>query len=796
MSGLKLGYAAFGELSRIQKMLVCACAFVLFLGLFGALVALTGVELPALAIVCAIIGGAAVCAALWAYMDGAIKGVFLNRRTALIAGGVLIVVLIILNQVIARGGAYFINAFIAKVGAQTQFYDMPYVQGGTFEVSLFCLIVGGLVALVACILARRGTIIVPCVLAIAACCGLSAGWLDAGLWIAPFALGLLGCAGLKATIASGAWSNRAPASVIVALLAFFVVSSGIGVIACGGTRTDSPFGSDIVSSIAWKLKYGDATFAMPGGKLKDLGALDDALNAAGEKQVALHIETSQPTYEYLRGFVGERYTGSSWEPLDSRDVMADRGLFYWLDQAGFSGSSQIAQSASAAGFSGGDLSQLSISVSHVRDGFAYEPYGSVSDSGVSEVTDFSSVRRDADDRDLLFDPSLVRRAYLVQEKLEGVQGTEAGEATVGSARTYLDAEGAYREFIERAYLEIPDEVSETFASLYGAPTKLTAEQAKIVASSLLGDTVSYSTEIVTGNGDEDFVTWFLNEQRSGYSVHYATAATLLMRYYGVPARYVEGYVLNTAALDAEASGSEAQASDEASDTTNGKSAYDLSEKQAHAWVEYYLDGVGWVPFDVTPGYGDPSFFETTENIELQDAAQNWSIGEAREDSTWTPPEAEENEQDKQRSPIFDELEKLDLIWPLVLLGFLVTLACAFYVRSRLLHARLAEFLSRDHESAAVPFAYLVQLLSECGNVSFANKPYSEQTEAVEAAQLCSASSFKMAAETNDAALFSTRGSSPQEISSVLLCIEEVHSSLNENTTKVQRFVQRHIRCLW
>ena len=30
----------------------------------------------------------------------------------------------------------------------------------------------------------------------------------------------------------------------------------------------------------------------------------------------------------------------------------------------------------------------------------------------------------------------------------------------------------------------------------------------------------------------------------------------------------------------------------------------LDESHAHAWAEYYLDGVGWVPFETTPGYMD------------------------------------------------------------------------------------------------------------------------------------------------------------------------------------------------
>lgn len=77
---------------------------------------------------------------------------------------------------------------------------------------------------------------------------------------------------------------------------------------------------------------------------------------------------------------------------------------------------------------------------------------------------------------------------------------------------------------------------------------------------------------------EDFAIWFLTEAETGYCVHYATAATVLLRAAGIPARYVEGYMTHVNA---------------------GKTTV-VRENRAHAWVEYFLDGVGWVTLDPTP----------------------------------------------------------------------------------------------------------------------------------------------------------------------------------------------------
>ena len=80
-------------------------------------------------------------------------------------------------------------------------------------------------------------------------------------------------------------------------------------------------------------------------------------------------------------------------------------------------------------------------------------------------------------------------------------------------------------------------------------------------------------------GEEDFALWFLYRAETGYCVHFATAATVLLRAAGVEARYVEGYMVSAGA---------------------GETVTVTADK-AHAWVEYYeplLDA--WIPLEATP----------------------------------------------------------------------------------------------------------------------------------------------------------------------------------------------------
>lgn len=84
-------------------------------------------------------------------------------------------------------------------------------------------------------------------------------------------------------------------------------------------------------------------------------------------------------------------------------------------------------------------------------------------------------------------------------------------------------------------------------------------------------------------GSGDFALWFLTLGTSGYCVHYATAATVLLRAAGIPARYVTGYAA----------------------TVYENTPTTVLAKEAHAWVEYFQEGVGWVTLDATPPEGRP-----------------------------------------------------------------------------------------------------------------------------------------------------------------------------------------------
>ena len=82
--------------------------------------------------------------------------------------------------------------------------------------------------------------------------------------------------------------------------------------------------------------------------------------------------------------------------------------------------------------------------------------------------------------------------------------------------------------------------------------------------------------------DRDFVDYFLFDSKEGYCTYFATSMAILTRCLGIPSRYVEGYRLPYI-------------------STEGN-LYEVKNSDAHAWVEVFFEGAGWVVFEPTAIY--------------------------------------------------------------------------------------------------------------------------------------------------------------------------------------------------
>ncbi|MGN1408845.1 MAG: DUF3488 and transglutaminase-like domain-containing protein [Eubacteriales bacterium] len=130
---------------------------------------------------------------------------------------------------------------------------------------------------------------------------------------------------------------------------------------------------------------------------------------------------------------------------------------------------------------------------------------------------------------------------------------------------------------------------------YSVYTKLpeeTSEGTKIIAGGASARYIAEFVEMYVQNSAEydlntphmdsgytDFARWFLEENNTGYCVHFATAAAVLLRTAGIPARFVEGYMVSC----------------KANETVT------VTNHNAHAWVEYYdKEASVWRILEATP----------------------------------------------------------------------------------------------------------------------------------------------------------------------------------------------------
>ena len=137
------------------------------------------------------------------------------------------------------------------------------------------------------------------------------------------------------------------------------------------------------------------------------------------------------------------------------------------------------------------------------------------------------------------------------------------------------------ERIRSAYLDC-SEVSERAAALAEEITADCASDYEKLAAiaGYLQANYSYTLSPEPVPKDENFLDWMLFERREGYCAWYATAAVLLTRSVGVPARYVQGY----------------------RSRLPGDVFTPIGSEDAHAWCECYIAGYGWVTVEATPGF--------------------------------------------------------------------------------------------------------------------------------------------------------------------------------------------------
>lgn len=146
---------------------------------------------------------------------------------------------------------------------------------------------------------------------------------------------------------------------------------------------------------------------------------------------------------------------------------------------------------------------------------------------------------------------------------------------------YVQDELSYRSYATTEYTALPEGTKANVLQLI-QQAGLRADSPDIIAevASYVRSCASYDLD-TQPYPTEDYAVYFLQNAETGYCVHYATAAAVIYRALGIPARVTDGFLFR------------AQAGE----------FVDVLQANEHAWVEVYLDGLGWIPVEVTGSGG-------------------------------------------------------------------------------------------------------------------------------------------------------------------------------------------------
>lgn len=161
-------------------------------------------------------------------------------------------------------------------------------------------------------------------------------------------------------------------------------------------------------------------------------------------------------------------------------------------------------------------------------------------------------------------------------------------------------------FNKEDYLQVPDLLPNRVKDLALEKSKSgqTPYEKALLLTRYLRNNYKYSLSPDFLPVGEDFVDYFLFEEKEGYCTYFATSLSILLRTLDIPSRYVEGF----------------RTPDQ---SENGR--YEVKLSHGHAWVEAYFDGYGWVTLEATPAYHLPQKPTDTRLLVVNESVDLYSL---------------------------------------------------------------------------------------------------------------------------------------------------------------------------
>lgn len=361
---------------------------------------------------------------------------------------------------------------------------------------------------------------------------------------------------------------------------------------------------DMISDLKWGISGGKSTSS--GGLSQGvLGRVDQVVYDNAE-----HLRVTAPVKSimegiYLKGYVGSIYTGDRWKTHDRHIKDNYKKIMESISSKDFEpaiGSSIFLKLNPYAD----SLFRGRIGIRYLKADkkYVYTPY----------FVDYEDIEEIKFDYDMGIIPdnemnianynyfyNLVR--LLNQKYILSDSGILLNDIKLNASLIdFIKNEEQYRTFVYDTYTRFPERGLERLKEDFSREAVGHKAENLADAISYIKDYLNRNTRYSLSPGSlpkgKDFVEYFLYENKAGYCTHYASAGALMLRAMGYPARYVEGYAVSRSDL----SGYSSLYIEEAS-KTNNPVEITVRDYNAHAWVEVYFDGFGWIPVEFTAASG-------------------------------------------------------------------------------------------------------------------------------------------------------------------------------------------------
>ena len=509
------------------------------------------------------------------------------------------------------------------------------------------------------------------------------------------------------------------------------------------------------------------------GEVLPEGDLSGPVTKTESTDTILSVTADTAQTLYLRGFVGDSYENGVWSALDAETAAEEKDLFYWLHQSGFYPQSQLATAARLMGnYQSGSVSVQNLAGCSL---YRYEPCTVLPErAGLTKnKIQPSTLETNGLRGERGYSYETVSDAQtILPELLDFLQND-----TSDGVKSYLQMESAYREFVYSYALTVPAEfraqlgaVLDQCCESYGPADSPTKEQAQTAA-------LAFLESCFDGSGD---IALPLADTADGTTYQYATVAALALRYYGIPARYVEGYTVKT--------------------TENEPTSVDASA--AGAWVEVYQDGIGWLPLALTPGLEDLSAEQTESGIKPVGAGKEGNgdgprvtEGQELEQDNAEPDNSEDNTPDGgQRTGLLHK----PAFWIILIAVLLLLLLAAIFIRHAVILKKRNETFTQEDQSAAAAC-----LFTDCAAM-LAAMGFKRGTGSM--LELCETAKEQLGEEYaaklhdmtmyNAQALFSSRAITPEQLAEMHMFHDTTLESLKTRCKPLHKLRLKWLNCLY